>query len=82
MDVRLHERAQRRVDEAVALNTALSFEVIGNDRHFEMSHSIPGARMPGVEVALVLHLEMGRGKARLEPLRINSTRSAVMAGPA
>ena len=71
MYVGLHERPQRCVDQAVALDTALTLEVIGYDRHFEMARTVSGARMPRVEVALVLDLEVAWGKSGFESIPDN-----------
>ena len=67
MDIRLHHRAQCGVNQSVALDSALAREGIRNDCRFEMPHAIASPCVPGMEVTLVLHLQVRWGECSLEP---------------
>lgn len=73
MDIRLHQVAQRPVNQLMPLQGAHGSELLGYDVDAKVTASVPGARVPGVQVAVIgqfqhLRLQSG-GQARPDPLQ-------------
>lgn len=57
MNIRLHQRAERVVDPAVALEAIEAGECLGDQTHAVVPSTVAGAGMARVQMALVLDLE-------------------------
>lgn len=62
MDVGVHELAQRIINQSVSRDSIEPFKTVGHYRHVKVPFAFPGARVAGVEVALILHEHFTRGK--------------------
>ena len=61
---------ERFIDHTVALESALSLEAICHDMDAEMTlPARPVPRMPLMQMGIICHLELGRGKSRGQFLR-------------
>src|SRR5690606_2791894 len=57
VDIGEHELAERLVYHAMALERALALDAARDDRHGEVTLAFAGARVPGVQVAVVPHVQ-------------------------